>query len=156
VVAHLEESDQVLDPDLSEPSTGMPVASALGLVVVVLGGGLGSIARAAVLGPLDVTGHAFPWRLLVVNTLGAFLLGILATWFHRRRPGEHLLRLFCTTGILGGWTTYSSLVGATLILGHNGATTTAVVAVVVSFAAGLIAAALGMDLTGRVLDRPEP
>lgn len=76
---------------------------------ISLGGALGTGARYAVSGwVMQRTAGAFPWGTLAVNALGSLLVGAimevgLATTF--LSPGA---RLFLTTGVMGGFTTYSA------------------------------------------------
>jgi CrcB protein len=65
-------------------------------------------------------GYGFPFGTLAVNIIGSFLMGLLAGYFaFRPGIGQHV-RLFLTTGILGGFTTFSafSLDSALLIERH--------------------------------------
>lgn len=45
---------------------------------------------------------------LCVNVLGSFLMGMVAIWLVRRGVGNAQLSLFLTTGLLGGFTTFST------------------------------------------------
>jgi CrcB protein len=48
------------------------------------------------------------WGTLFVKSTGPFAMGVIAGWFaFRGEGGGHALRLFLTTGILGGFTTFS-------------------------------------------------
>ncbi|MBV9078174.1 MAG: fluoride efflux transporter CrcB [Methylobacteriaceae bacterium] len=78
-------------------------------VLVFLGAGIGGVLRHAVniLGP-RLFGPGFPWSTFVVNVAGSLAMGLLAGWFAARAPGGAALRLFLTTGILGGFTTFSA------------------------------------------------
>jgi fluoride exporter len=106
------------DPALAEqdrPTARITVAEA---ALVFAGGGLGSLARYAVLPHLSASLTEIPWALLALNTAGCIALGALLPFFDARP--HHGVRLFTTTGLLGGWTTYSSvaLVGAELFRNH--------------------------------------
>ncbi|MGP3533384.1 fluoride efflux transporter FluC [Microbacterium sp. RD1] len=79
------------------------------LGLVVLGGALGTAARAGLAVVFDV-----PLGVLVVplvNVCGAFALGVLTGVLLRRAetPASRSLRMFLGTGVLGGFTTYSAL-----------------------------------------------
>lgn len=92
------------------------------LLLVCLGGAAGTGAR-YLLGNavLRLAGEGFPWHTLAVNLLGSFLIGILAhvgATTELLRPG---LRALLTTGVLGGFTTYSSFNHETLALFEQGA-----------------------------------
>lgn len=71
------------------------------VLMVALGGALGSVLR-YLCGLLVQQ----PWATLAVNLLGSFLIGVCALYF--ASGGNPLLRLLLVTGILGGFTTFSS------------------------------------------------
>lgn len=79
--------------------------------LVFLGGGIGAALRHGVnIGSARVLGLGFPWGTLIVNIVGSTLMGLLAAWFALRADAglsQHA-RLFLTTGILGGFTTFSA------------------------------------------------
>jgi CrcB protein len=66
-------------------------------------------------------GLGFPYGTLIVNIAGSFLMGLLAGYFAFRPGVDQHVRLFLTTGILGGFTTFSafSLDAALLIERHS-------------------------------------
>jgi len=78
-------------------------------LVVFLGAGIGGAMRHGVnLASLRLLGPGFPHGTLTVNIVGSLLMGLLAGWFaHKADPGQ-TWRLFLTTGILGGFTTFSA------------------------------------------------
>ncbi len=80
-------------------------------LLVFLGGGVGAAARHGVnLLAARLFGTAFPWGTLIVNVVGSLVMGLLAAWFAFRADAgttQHA-RLFLTTGILGGFTTFSA------------------------------------------------
>jgi CrcB protein len=86
--------------------------------VVFLGAGIGGALRHGVnLAALRLLGPGFPHGTITVNIVGSLIMGLLAGWFaHRADPGM-TWRLFLTTGVLGGFTTFSafSLDGALLL-----------------------------------------
>ncbi len=78
------------------------------LAVISLGGALGSCARygASLLWP---TPHdAFPWTTLAVNALGSAVIGVFMVVITEVRPAHRLVRPFFGTGVLGGFTTFST------------------------------------------------
>ena len=83
---------------------------ALGYLLVFVGGGVGAAARHAVnRAALTLIGPDYPAGTLVVNVAGSIAMGMLASWFAFR--GETTTapeRLFLTTGVLGGFTTFSA------------------------------------------------
>ena len=80
-----------------------------GFLVVFLGAGIGGALRHGVnLAAPRLLGPGFPHGTLTVNIVGSLLMGLLAGWFaHKADPGQ-MWRLFLTTGILGGFTTFSA------------------------------------------------
>lgn len=73
------------------------------------GGAIGAMARHAVnLLAARLAGGDFPWGTLAVNVTGSFLMGLLAGLFALVWSAPQDLRLFLTTGILGGFTTFSA------------------------------------------------
>ena len=80
-------------------------------LLVFLGAGIGGALRHGVnVGCARMCGTAFPWGTLTVNVLGSFLMGAIAGWlaFKAGEGWSQSLRLFLTTGILGGFTTFSA------------------------------------------------
>jgi len=114
-------------------------------LLVFLGAGIGGALRHGVnVGCARVCGTAFPWGTLTVNVLGSFIMGALAGWlaFKAGEGWNQPLRLFLTTGILGGFTTFSAFsLDAVLIWerGQNGLAATYVAASVLLSIAGLVA-----------------
>ncbi|MFJ4297348.1 fluoride efflux transporter FluC [Curtobacterium sp. NPDC089689] len=81
----------------------------LGLVAV--GGAIGTGLR-ALLAAAFPPGDGISWTILVINVVGAFCLGLLLEALAHRGPDvgrRRGLRLFVGTGVLGGFTTYSTL-----------------------------------------------
>src|SRR3954447_23803557 len=78
-------------------------------LIVFVGDGIGGALRHGVnVGAVKVFGYGFPFGTLIVNVAGSFAMGLLAGYFaFRPGIGQHL-RLFLTTGILGGFTTFSA------------------------------------------------
>ena len=115
-------------------------------VIVILGAGFGGGVRHAV--NLAVArllpGVTFPVATLLINVLGSFLMGIIAESFALRGAlGSNPLRLLLTTGLLGGFTTFStfSLEAITLFeRGDVGAAAAYVAGSVVTALLGLAAA----------------
>lgn len=81
----------------------------MAVLIVFLGAGLGGAMRHGVnLGAARLIGTGFPWGTLTVNVLGSLAMGLLAAWFGLRTGASQHMRLFLTTGILGGFTTFST------------------------------------------------
>ncbi|AEV81483.1 chromosome condensation protein CrcB [Actinoplanes sp. SE50] len=78
------------------------------VAVVSAGGIIGALTRYAIGTAWPHTPSDFPWSTWVINTSGCFLIGVLFTLLARFRPGHRLTRLFLGTGVLGGYTTFST------------------------------------------------
>lgn len=78
------------------------------LLLVLAGGGLGSLARYLLsLSAGRLFGEAFAWGTMIVNLLGCLLIGFLVGLLDRSLL-PRALRLLLVTGFLGGFTTFSS------------------------------------------------
>lgn len=117
------------------------------LLLVIAGGGIGAGLRHGVnLGAARLLGVEFPWGTLAVNVIGSFLIGVLAAWFAFRGDSyaTQSLRLFLTTGILGGFTTFSAFSLDFALLFERGDTMLAAVYVIASVALSLAAIFAGL------------
>jgi len=76
---------------------------------ICLGGAAGTGARYLLSGwLLRTAGPGFPWGTLAVNVLGSFLLGLIMQVAIATDLLSPTLRLALTTGVMGGFTTYST------------------------------------------------
>ncbi len=76
---------------------------------VALGGALGSAARYGVnVWSGRLLGTGFPWHTLSVNILGCFTMGVVIELMALKLNVSNDTRAFLTTGILGGFTTFSA------------------------------------------------
>jgi CrcB protein len=80
------------------------------VLLVFLGGGLGSVLRLAVLHLSRIwLPPAFPYGTLTVNMFGGLAAGAIAAWLVSRNVGGlDVAALFLLTGLLGGFTTFSA------------------------------------------------
>jgi CrcB protein len=119
--------------------------------LVMLGGALGAASRFAV-GTLVVRFYTsiFPLGTFLINISGSFLIGLLMMIFLQRPAIPANWRLFLVTGILGGYTTFSSFEWEALVAIREGASLTAIAYVLLSVLLGLAAAWLGALLAHRL------
>jgi len=76
---------------------------------VALGGGIGAAARHGVnVWSGRLLGTEFPWATLIVNVAGCFVMGLLTGLLALKLNLSQEARAFLTTGILGGFTTFSA------------------------------------------------
>jgi len=120
---------------------------------VCLGGAVGTGARYLIsTWALARLGPAFPWGTLVVNAIGSFLLGALMHVGLTTDLLSPTLRLALATGVMGGFTTYSTLNYETLEYLREGAVRLAALnigaTVILCLAAGLLGLAAARALVG--------
>jgi CrcB protein len=97
------------------------------LLVVAVGGGVGAAARFMVDGEIRARHNGgFPWGTFVVNVTGSFLIGLFATLFFTLLPvgapssTAWLLQGALTTGLCGGYTTFSTSTVESVRLAQSG------------------------------------
>ncbi len=80
------------------------------LLYVALGGAVGSVLRflTAML-VKKLLGQEFPWEMVIVNTLGCFLVGFFAAFLYLKFPHPRWT-MFVYWGLIGGFTAFSSFV----------------------------------------------
>ena len=106
-------------------------------------GGVGAIARFLLDGAVSArAGGAFPWGTLAVNLSGAFVLGFVTG----KLSGD--AQLLVGTGLLGGYTTFSTWMFESHRLGEDGELRAAVVNLLASLALGIAAVWLGRQIGG--------
>ena len=121
-------------------------------LAVLLGGALGSAARHGVnLLTASVVGRAAPYATGSVNMLGSLVVGLLAgALASQRLTMSEPVRVFIFVGILGGFTTFSSLMLDSLTLFHSGSVTSAALNLMGQLAVGLALVVVGYRI-GLVL-----
>jgi len=121
---------------------------------VFLGAGLGGMLRHGVnQAGAALFGGGFPVATLMVNLTGCFAIGLLTSLFAFRGEwaGQHA-RLFLTTGVLGGFTTFSAFSLDTAVLLERGQGGLAVAYVAASVGGALMGVFMGLSL-GRAVVR---
>jgi CrcB protein len=119
----------------------------MGYLIVFLGAGIGGALRHGVnLAAARLFGLEFPFGTLIVNVVGSLAMGLLAGYFAYRTGLPQHYRLFLTTGILGGFTTFSafSLDAALLVERHAYGLAAAYVAVSVAISLAALFAGLAV------------
>ena len=117
-------------------------------LIVAVGGAIGSVGRFALAGLIDGRwAGEFPLGTLVVNVLGSFLIGLIAGLTDHKPTQQFLM-----TGILGGFTTFSSFSLQTVRLVEDGRLLPAGGYVLASVALCLLGTFLGL-LVARAVSR---
>jgi fluoride exporter len=118
------------------------------LLLVVLGSGLGGGARYLVAGWfIKALGVSFPFGTIAINTIGSLLIGLIMEVALNTNLISGDMRVALTTGVLGGFTTYSTFNYETVSFLQQGAmllgTLNIVVTVVLCLLAGVVGSLLG-------------
>ena len=108
-------------------------------IAIFLGGGMGAALRWLV--TLKI--HRF-WGTFTVNVLGAFLIGVLYQYIAQHPHLRPAAKLFLMTGLLGGFTTFSTYILDFVNLYQSGRMSGAVLYLVASVCVGVLALLAGM------------
>lgn len=123
------------------------IPAVIRFLLVCGGGALGSGARYLVaLWAARVFGTGAPWGTLVVNVVGSFAMGVMMELAMRTAAISPETRLFVTTGLLGGFTTYSAFNFETTGFLRSGAPAAALLNVVATVVGCLLAGVAGYTL----------
>lgn len=121
------------------------------LVVIALGGALGAAARYSVARALPHSAGDFPWSTLLVNVAGCLAIAVLMVVVIERLPTSRLVRPFFGTGLLGGFTTFSTYAVETRGLLAAGRPAVAAAYLVGTLVLGLGSVIVGLRATQWVL-----
>lgn len=120
-------------------------------LLVAIGGATGSVLRLAVgRAAIHLLGPGTIWGTFFVNVTGSFALGLFLAWALQRGEVSADLRAMIAIGLLGGYTTFSTLSYDTIRLLEAGEIARAGVNIAASLVVGLVAAFAGI-LAGRAL-----
>ncbi|MCZ2806853.1 fluoride efflux transporter CrcB [Modestobacter sp. VKM Ac-2983] len=125
----------------------------MGYLAAALGGVLGAVARWGVAGAFPSSAGGWPWATLLVNLTGCALIGVLLAVLLARHPDSAWLRPFLATGVLGGYTTFSTFAVETVQLVEGGAALLAGGYVLVSVIGGVLAVLAGLTAGRAVVSR---
>lgn len=116
-------------------------------LAVTIGGGVGSGARYGAVLAFKALNVSFPLATLFVNVVGGFAMGAIMGHVHSRAGFPEPLRLALTTGILGGFTTFSAFSIETVLLWRDGQAGAALLNVGLNVLLSVGACAAGYALT---------
>jgi CrcB protein len=123
----------------------------LNILAIMTGGSIGAVCRHGMfLFVQRFAGQAFPAGTLAVNLLGSFLIGFIWCLFDETH-WSHEWRLFVFTGLLGGFTTFSTFTRETFQLFKAGDWKTAMVYVTISNVLGILLVFCGIILCKRLI-----
>jgi CrcB protein len=123
----------------------------MGYLIVFLGGGLGAALRHGInIFAARFAGTGFPYGTLFINVAGSLAMGLIAEYFALKAGLPQRWRLFLTTGILGGFTTFSAFSLEAALLYERGQIAGSAIYVVASVVLAIGALFVGMAIV-RVL-----
>src|SRR5262245_18661743 len=109
--ARVRPAEQPQSP-FSAPARRRPLSRVPWDVVAVVsaGGVAGALARFAIASAWPHSAAGFPWATFVINVTGCLLIGVLMVAVTDVWPSRRLVRPFLGTGVLGGYTTFSTAI----------------------------------------------
>ena len=116
----------------------------MNVLMVFLGGGTGSVLRYLV--GMWIGSAVFPWATFAVNAVGSLAIGLFGGWAARFGWSDEM-RLLLTTGLCGGFTTFSTFSKESLALAEAGRWCAFAAYAIGSVAIGIAAVALGYWIT---------
>ena len=120
------------------------------VAAVAMGGAIGSVARYFVSQVQSPAWTGFPYGILLVNVSGGFVMGVLTELMALKFNVSQDVRAFLTTGIMGGYTTFSTFSLESALLIQKGAMTTATAYVVGSAVLSIVALFCGLWLVRAI------
>lgn len=126
------------------------------VAVVALGGAIGATARYAASLWWPAQPGGFPWATFWINVVGCAMIGVLMVIITEVRPAHRLVRPFVGTGVLGGFTTFSTYAVDIQHLVDSGHPGTGLAYLAATLIAALTAVWLATAATRRVLKRRQP
>lgn len=116
--------------------------------LIAVGGAVGTLLRYELGHAVPVRGADFPTTTLLINIVGALVLGIVLGAVGRHRPDDTTWRPLIGIGALGGFTTFSTFALESVQLARADHAVTGALYVVATIVLGLLAARLGEWLVG--------
>jgi fluoride exporter len=133
-----------------------PVLPALGLSITTLaavfvGGAVGTLLRYLLEVHHPIAQGGFPWPTLTVNLTGSFLIGLILPLTDHLSQRVPLVRPLFVVGLLGGWTTYSTLAVEATLLAKDGHIVTGLAYLAATVFGGVALVVLGHEGAKRLV-----
>ena len=115
------------------------------LLIVFIGGGMGTVMRFLVSKIIPYSGKGFPWSTFCANLIGCMLIGLLIGYFLRYSiENQSSLVLFATIGFCGGFTTFSTFAQENLAFIRSGNYSMFLIYSFISLSVGILMVYLGI------------
>jgi CrcB protein len=115
------------------------------LLIVFIGGGIGTVFRYLLSKLIPYSGNGFPWSTFSTNLIGCFIIGILSSYFLKTVSNDQSdMVLFSTIGLCGGFTTFSTYAYENLNLIKSEDYLNSLIYTLISVILGIIMVYLGM------------
>jgi CrcB protein len=124
------------------------------VLAVAVGGVLGTWARWWVASTWPLRVDRFPTTTLAINVSGAVVLGVVIAVLVERRPHRPVAYTLLGTGVLGAFTTFSTLTVEVVLLVESGHVWRAGLYLATSLVLGVLALALGLTIARRATRHP--
>ncbi|WP_448539996.1 fluoride efflux transporter CrcB [Roseiflexus sp.] len=119
----------------------------MNIIAIAVGAAIGANLRYSLsIWAAQRWGASFPYGTLIVNVIGSFAIGVVLVLATTRLNLSDPARLLIVTGLLGGFTTFSSLSFETYSLITNGSWLAAGIYVISSFGLGIASVFLGAGI----------
>jgi CrcB protein len=141
--------DLPVDPDVEAPRTPVRQRRWDVALAIAAGGAIGGTMRHAVSVVVPDGGDGFPWGTFVENVSGALVLAVLVVYLVEVWPPSRYARPFLGTGVLGGYTTFSTFMNEARELLLEGRGLVAFGYVAATLLVGLSATLAGLRLGRR-------
>jgi fluoride exporter len=124
----------------------------MGFLIVFLGGGVGAALRHGInLAAFRLLGAEFPYGTLFINVAGSLAMGLITEYLALKSGIPQHWRLFLTTGILGGFTTFSAFSLEAALLYERGQLASAAIYVAASVVLAIAALFVGLAIVRAVV-----
>lgn len=141
----------VLHPQIPISRSPIRTGHSMNYLIVFIGAGIGGALRHGVNSICSrLLGIEFPWGTLTVNILGSLAMGLLAGYFAFKGEATQAWRLFFTTGILGGFTTFSAFSLDTALLFERGTMGSMAFYVLASVVLSIVAVFVGLAIVRAI------
>lgn len=119
---------------------------------IAVGGAVGSVARYALSAAVQQrAAGVFPWGTLLINVTGSLLIGFATQYFSESATLSSETRALLTTGLLGGYTTFSAFSYETVRLVEDGNYRAAALYVGASVLLSIVVATIGIAAARELL-----